>query len=193
MLSKSSVILFCIFMLFCSSAYAATFKGRVIDADTKGPIEGAVVVAQWVEERATIAGPSTRPKDVKETLTDKNGEWVINGPKGRRGGDITAIFTFITGFYYTRPPEIIIFKPGYCSWPNGFGIDACKGKIKRKGNEKTAEGETVELPKLTNREDRLRSQSISLAGGEGALEKQRELIRLINEERRSLGLQEIYK
>ncbi len=176
MLKKCSVILFFVFFVFCSCAYAATFKGKVIDADTQEPIEGAVVVAQWIEERATIAGASTRSRDVKETLTDKKGIWVIEGPGGRRGGNITAIFTFLTGTHYTRTPEFIIFKPGYCSWPKGFGIDACRGRIKRRGDEETAEGETVELPKLTNREDRLKSLSISLAGGEGALEKQGSLL-----------------
>jgi hypothetical protein len=49
---------------------------------------------------------------------------------------------------------------------------------------------TFELPKLTNREDRIRAQSISIPAGEGALEKIGELIRLINEERQSLGLPE---
>ena len=63
----------------CSSAYAATFKGKVIDADTREPIEGAVVVAVWHEATSTISGESTRLKDVEECLTDKNGEWTIDG------------------------------------------------------------------------------------------------------------------
>src|SRR5512139_120753 len=60
-----------------------TFRGRVIDYDTKEPIEGAVVVASWLEARQTISGDSTRLKDVKETLTDKNGEWSISGEEGQ--------------------------------------------------------------------------------------------------------------
>ena len=178
-------------MFLCSSAHAATFKGRVIDTDTKEPIEGAVVVAKWLKERATVAGPSSELKDVKEALTDKNGEWVIKGPKGRSGGGITAIFTFLTGIYYTKAPEFIIFKPGYCSWPAGFGIDACKGKIKPAGNDRVADGETVELPRVTNREDRLRALPGPVRA-EGASEKQKEFIKVINEERRFLGL-DIYK
>lgn len=193
MLSKFSVIPFCVFILFCSSAYTATFKGRVIDADMKEPIEGAVVLAHWDEGKATIAGESTRFKDVKETLTDKNGEWVIEGPRGRRGGNIMAIFTFLTGIYYTQTPEFIIFKPGYCSWPKGFGIDACRGKIKIEGDAKSAEGEVAELSKLTDREDRLRAMP-GIIAGRNSLEKQKEFIRLINEEGRNLGLSgEVYK
>ena len=175
-----------------SSAYAATFKGKVIDADTREPIEGAVVVAVWHEATATISGESTRLEDVKETLTDKKGEWTIEGPRGKRGGSVTAIYTFLTGSYYTRPPEFIVFKPSYCSWPAGFGIDSCKGKLKPSGNDKLANGETVELSTLTNREDRLRAQGIGpVYDGPSILNKQQEFIRLLNAERRNLGLSEI--
>jgi len=198
MINKIVLILFCIFVFLCSSAYAATFKGRVIDAETKEPIEGAVVVAKWLKERATIAGPSLELKDVKEALTDKNGEWVIKGPRGRSGGDITTIFTFLTGIYYTKAPEFIIFKPGYCSWPAGFGIEVCKGKIKKEGDVKSAKGEMVELPKLKNREDRLKSFSLGPIYPSSDdpkiikefLKKQLEFLRLVDEERRNLGLSE---
>jgi len=176
----------------CQSAYAATFKGKVIDADTREPIEGVVIVAVWHEATATISGESTRLKDVKETLTDKNGEWTLEGPTGKWGGSVSAIYTFLTGSYYTRPPEFIVFKPGYCSWPTGFGIDSCKGKLKPSGNDKLANGETVELVTLTNREDRLRSQGVGpIYDGPSFLKKQQEFIKLLNAERRSLGLSEI--
>jgi len=186
MKNKFKFILFLSLIFVTTSAHGATFKGRVIDADTKEPIEGAVVVASWSEETATVAGPSSQLKDVKETLTDKNGEWAIKGPKGREGGNITAIFTFLTGTYYTRPPTFIIFKAGYCPWPAGFGINACKGKIKPIGNSKIIKGETVELPKLTRREDRLKVH-LGPVGDNEDWKKQKEFIRLLNEERRYLG------
>jgi hypothetical protein len=119
---KLAICAFLILVVLKTPASAATFKGKVIDADTKQPIESAVVVASWLEERATPTGSISRLHDVKETLTDPNGEWVIEGPKGREGDDVTAFFTLITGTYYARPPEFVIFKPGYCSWPGGFGI-----------------------------------------------------------------------
>lgn len=150
---KITLCLLFIFIFFSTTAYGETFRGKVIDADTKEPIEGAVVVASWNEERATPAGPTSRLKDVKETLTNKDGEWVIEGPRGRDGGNITAIFTFLTGTYYTLPPEFIVFKPGYCSYPAGFGIEACKGKIKTYNFTKSENiGEVVELPRLTIRD-----------------------------------------
>ncbi|NWF76885.1 MAG: hypothetical protein HXY53_10055 [Nitrospirae bacterium] len=188
-------ITFCLlfaFIFFSTTACGETFRGKVIDADTKEPIEGAVVVASWLEERATPAGPTSRLKDVKETLTDKNGEWVIKGPKGRDGGNITAIFTFLTGTYYTLPPEFIVFKPGYCSYPAGFGIETCKEKMKTYNFTKSENiGEIVELRKLTIREDRLKVLPSPVAG-ENSLKKQGQFIRLINEESKHLGIPKAY-
>lgn len=169
-------------LLAVESASGATFKGKVIDADTKQSIEGAAVVASWSEERATPTGPTTRLKDVKETLTDKNGMWLIEGPKGGEVGIIKAIFSFLTGMYFTNPPEFIVFKPGYCSWPAGFGIDACKEKIKPIGNDKIAERVTVELPRLTNREDRERNLPGTVGFSREFHKKQLNFLRLIDEE-----------
>ena len=80
----SFVFLWLLLMLLESPADGATFKGKVIDADTKEPIEGAAVVAVWSEETTTPTATHSRLKDVKEVLTDKNGGWEIKGPKGRK-------------------------------------------------------------------------------------------------------------
>ena len=50
--------------------------------------------------------------------------------------------------YYTMEPEFIIFKPGYCCWPEGFAIDACYEKLKPKEAGEIMEGKTIELPRL---------------------------------------------
>jgi len=182
-----------LFFWLSVNAWGATFKGKVIDAETKQPIEGAVVVASWIEERATPAGSTSRLKDVKETLTDMNGEWVIEGPRGRDMGNITAYFTLLTGTYIVNPPEFLVFKPGYCSWPKGFTIGACRGKIKPEGNDKVAEGETVELPKLTKKEDRSKSSAIwpsLIESDKESLKKIKTFLKLLDEENRSLGFSE---
>ncbi len=189
----STVVLIFGLVLFmtCASGKDKTFHGRVVDAETKEPIVGAVVVAYWYEARATISGESTRYKDVKEILTDKNGEWSITGPKGSRGSNFMAYLTFFTGAHYTREPSFIIFKPGYCSYPNGVSIESCKG-MKFSGDGEIMEGKALELPKLLknmNKVDRLRVIPGPVAG-EGSLEKQREFIRLLNEESRNLGIPE---
>jgi hypothetical protein len=170
---------------------AKTFKGKVIDADTKEPIEGAVVVAVWKTERTTPTATHVDLKDVKECLTDKNGEWSISGPKGRADELLPGLSLFIP---YTKEPQFTIFKPGYCSWPLGFYIGACKVRIKPEGNKRIREGATIELPKLTKREDRLRGlpSPITKEGDrmKEFYKKQKILLRLIDEESRSLGIPE---
>ena len=109
------VIAVMLFLLIVSqSACAAdrTFRGKVIDAETLKPIEGAVVVAIWRKTRAGIAGADTRFKDAKETLTDKNGEWTIVGPEGYEDKIILGLIHLI-GVFVTKSPEIIYYKPGY--------------------------------------------------------------------------------
>lgn len=142
-----TVSFFLVVMLFSASGCSTTFKGKIIDADTKEPLEDVVVVSAWSEETTYIGATHSRLKEVKEVLTNKNGEWEIKGPRGM-GSDfmetVMSIVTLTTGAYYTRPPDIIFFKPGYCSYPNGLGILACREKM-------TFIKDTLELPKLLDR------------------------------------------
>ena len=53
------------------------FKGKVIDAETKEPIEGAVVVVVY-NKHSLLSGPGggySSVIKVKEALTDQNGEF----------------------------------------------------------------------------------------------------------------------
>jgi len=109
-----------------------TYSGRVIDADTLEPIEGAVVVAVWNKRWPGIGtGADTRFKMAREVLTDANGEWSIKGPKGRkktRENEWMEIF-YLPFIYYTTPPHFIFYKPGYCKLaqkPGGFSAHAYK-------------------------------------------------------------------
>jgi len=189
--------LFCLFLsVSCALAGDRIYGGRVLDYETKAPIEGAVVVAYWVERMAHPAGRDTRLKEVKEILTDRDGKWSITGPEEEIGDPHVS---FLTSTYYIQHPRFIVFKPGYCSWPNGFALDACREKMKPGGAGKIAEGENVELPRLKEKEDRLKTHRIgpiydSYDGKkeEDFLRKQRSFIRLLNQEKRYLGL-EVYK
>jgi len=104
------------------------WRGRVIDADTKEPIEGAVVVAIWRREYDGIpdAGAATFLHDVKETLTDKSGQFEI--PAYRETGENKSLWRekdlkgwggatlFIPGPTINEP-DFIIYRPSYGNYP----------------------------------------------------------------------------
>lgn len=68
----------------CAPAmHDASFKGKVIDYDTSEPIEGAVALAIWTTWTLTPAGEMDEYYDAYETVTDKEGNFYIQG-KGPR-------------------------------------------------------------------------------------------------------------
>ncbi len=186
MKNRLAVILLITLISIGTSACGKTFHGKVVDAETKKPVEEAIIVASWNESTATISGGSAKFKDAREVLTDKNGEWQIRGPKGDR--IISQFLAIIPGVYYTEAPEFIIFKPGYCSYPKGFTIEACKEKIRPYG---IGDGEITELPKLTRIEDRLKSQRIwplLMNHDKESLVRIKKFVKLLNKEKRFLHI-----
>lgn len=137
------------------------FKGKVIDTETKEPIEGAVVAAVY-REHPIISGPGGGSSDVinvKETLTDKNGEFRIPS--------YTTIISPNATAYSTT---FIIFKPGYVSVA-GLNLEDCFSGGTCKEAElpwlynqqvkyKVAAG-IVELPKLKTWKERSDANAIS--------------------------------
>jgi len=83
------------------------FKGRILDAETKEPIEGAVVVAVYHTE-PIIGGPGgkwTSDISVREALTDGKGEFCI-----------PSYYTILNPFSVGDITSFIIYKPGYMSY-----------------------------------------------------------------------------
>lgn len=80
--------------------YDATYKGKIIDADTGQPIEGVMVLGVWYKGHPTVAGVVHEYYDAKETLTDKNGEFEISGVGLRVMSNV-------------EPMDVMIFKAGY--------------------------------------------------------------------------------
>ncbi|MCU0576697.1 MAG: hypothetical protein MUD15_07740 [Desulfobacterota bacterium] len=97
--------------LFCD----ATYRGKVIDAETLKPLEGVVVVAEWRECWPGVgAGELCDFKMVKEALTDRDGEWSITGPAGEEPtefGYLRAALSFVV--HWTERPSIQTYKRGY--------------------------------------------------------------------------------
>ena len=84
------------------------FRGKVIDAETKEPIEGTVVVAVYEKYVYGLGtGGYQRVVKVKETLTDKNGKFFF-----------PAFSTIIHPFSREDYVRFIIYKPGYGRLPH---------------------------------------------------------------------------
>ncbi len=172
------------------------FRGRVLDAGTGEPIEGAVVVVMYYKERivyhlflrviAAMLGGMSDIIEVKETLTDKNGDFGI--------APYTAMINPLTREGDT---DFIIFKPGYGRLPLGFPGDGMekffsehfgiKGELEdyipyegRKMVQITFG--IVTLPKMKTGEVSSPSRPSALNSGNSPL-----LHKVVNEYRRSLG------
>jgi hypothetical protein len=176
------------------SAFASTgsiyysdgpWKGSVIDAETKQPIEGAVVVAIWRKVYGTPTGNDSYFLDAKEVLTDANGNFLI--PKFWK----LNVLPFIRWF---DGPEFIVFKPGYTAFPGYeyfwkyFPQSPLKVDIDTLA-EMFKKGVVVELLKLKTKEER----GMNIPGwiDDVGSEKLPLFYGLINEEGRNLGIGEV--
>jgi hypothetical protein len=171
-------------ILGCLPHYDGPYKGKVVDANAGEPIEGAVVAAHWVIEPFVH---SERTCDAKETITDKNGEFEL--PEGRCTSH---------PFAELYKPYVVVFKPGYLGYPP-LGA--------------TQEGKKAKMPDFTGLEFKDEKQYYIIKLGRPKTRQEREftqshaqsplidetisklpiLIRLVNEERNNLGLDEVYK
>lgn len=187
-----SVMVF-IMTFTCSSSYAGwliyhkpAFSGKIIDAETKEPIEGAVVVAIYQKD-PIISGPgggSPSIIKVKEALTDKNGKF-----------SISAYTTLIKPLSLENRVDFIIYKPGYGSWPGRsiypfdfVGPEYLFTRPFGTQQEITAWGKTAtitygiaELPPLKTWQERKKA-SPSPVGEPSDWKEQKELIKLIRQE-----------
>jgi hypothetical protein len=92
-------------LLVCSGCVSAfrfdgPYKGKVVDAETKQPMEGVVVLGVWNKVYGNVAGSTSEFYDSIEILTDKNGEFNIPG-KG------LLLFSFLDEM------DVVIYKAGY--------------------------------------------------------------------------------
>ena len=177
------------------------YKGRVIDAETKEPIEGAVVVVTYTKETMGIPHKYSSIINVRETLTDQNGEFYI-----------PRYFTMIQPLSFEDMANFIIFKPAYGSFPNYQTVPSGITPVEQETfflQDTGSEGELemwvkeekgpvlkiskvtfgiVELPKLRTREERLRASRVGVSGyGSKDLPL---LYKVLNEEERYLGIPE---
>jgi hypothetical protein len=155
------------------------WKGRIIDIDTKEPIQGAVIVAVWERVYRTPAGPNSYLYEAKEVLTDKDRMFEI---PAYRPVNLLPLIS------YMRGPRFIIFKPGYLGLEEYLDenvVDRVVVLQERLRTYRLSPG-LIEIPNLEKREERLRN----IPGGptDVGAQKLPLLFRAINEERKLLGL-----
>ncbi len=117
--------------LSCSETYADLYsggpwRGRVIDVDTKQPIEGAVVAL--VLNRVYDCGVGRYPyfHGAKEVLTDKTGSFEIPAYVEKRSKSFWRLKDLgrdpKTGLICSGPtirdPDLIVYKPLYGNFPH---------------------------------------------------------------------------
>jgi hypothetical protein len=167
-------------LISVTSCYAAgPWRGKVIDADTKQPIEGAAVVAVWQKEWAGLgAGADTNYLDASETVTDKNGDFEIPAKS----------FLSVPYFRKVKGPLFTVFKPGYGSFPNFQ-----KKPLEIPAEYFLSERGIVELPKLMDYNKRYESLSLAEVLTDVPKNKIQHFRELINIERKNLNLPVIPK
>jgi len=157
--------------------YYGPYYGKVIDADTKQPLEGAAVLAVYYTESYGLAGSTDNYLDAQETVTDRNGEFQIPALHSIAFRPLQA-FESYTWFK--------IFKPGYGCYPE---YKKSMPMFVPNGSLPANTLVIIKLPKLRTRNERLESQRcepvlIPIA-------KYKQFRSVINIERQSLGLEPI--
>ncbi len=156
------------------------YKGKVIDAETKAPIVGAVVLGVWYRGAPGLGESSHGFLDAEEVLTDNNGEFVIaeHSPASLIPG------TWVDG------PRIIIFYPNYGFYPI-YQISPSPKLGRDELNEALEKHAVIALPPLKTREEKLKAYQL-VDPDEVPSEKKLNLNRLMNQQRKELGLKPVH-
>lgn len=87
------------------------FLGRVIDAQTREPIVGAVVSVCYKKRPLFGSGAPAEIIYTTEVMTDRRGQFVVEPFRQTIGP-----------FAYADVAEFIVYKPGYTSYPDMFEL-----------------------------------------------------------------------
>ena len=160
-----------------TDAMAQTYRGKVVDAETGQPLEGAVFVIVWNKKTAISMNGSRSFHSAKEALTDAKGEFSVNGSPGIDWNPFT----------YVVENNISIYMPGYGPFPVGHVKEMPRDEIEK---AMTGVGAIIKLPKLKTQQEMRRytgpgDLQISVTTPD---EEMPNLIRLINIHRKLAGL-----
>jgi len=101
--------------------------GKVIDAETNQPIEGAVVLVEWTKTKG-YGLTYTESYKVTETLSDKDGKFDLPGCYSP----------------FLNEPDVTIYKKGYVAWNNKYIFPS----YKKRENFQWGSGYTFKMDKF---------------------------------------------
>lgn len=159
-MAMQTVFRFMVPLLFLSmlSGCAVTNKfgpyiGKVVDAETKEPIEGAVVFMTCYTTTPTLAGVNSHYAGFKEAVTDGQGEFLLE----------LRLSTLKPGHAWSYEPEVFVFKPGYGVYP--WHKNAKSDTLARNTSHLLPANKfvTITLPKLKTKKERKRNLGFIMA------------------------------
>jgi len=99
------------------SAYSAhPVRGWLVDATTGQPLEGVIIVAQWILYDTGVGGQNPRQRlQVLETVSGADGSYAFPGwgPKPNPKTTMDLAHAYACCFLTNRDPQLSFFKPGY--------------------------------------------------------------------------------
>jgi len=123
--------------------YDGPYEGKVVNANTGEPIQGAVVLGVWYRIHPNVAGWNSEFYEAVETVTDKDGEFYIEGlgPLFISNVDEMTIFIFKAGYEHL----------GHSLWSSMKKDYILKTKIRWSGDKAIIPLESWELDQRLNR------------------------------------------
>jgi hypothetical protein len=142
------IVLVAVVLGVCACGSTGPYRGRVLDADTKQPLVGAVVLVHWNRLTPGLGhGPTSRFLGAEETLTNIHGEFLV-------AEDPPIVWA---PWAWRSRPHFTIFQPGYAFFPRhaqtippyaDTGYDELLNIMEQRHV-------VFELPRLVDRADRL--------------------------------------
>lgn len=163
-----------------STGAEGPWRGQILDAVTKAPLPGVVVVAAWFVREASVGGWAGGGfYDAEEAVTEADGRFEIGARPLVAPGPGTTI----------RGPRWSFFKPGHGQWQLA-GEDTWPRRARERAEEAwgriTTSGVVLELRPLATPEERRRFLPVPPA--EVPRSRIPRFMEVLNAERARLGL-----
>lgn len=98
-------------VLIITTGCYGPIKGKVVDAETGAPIEGAVAMAEWTRTKG-LGNTYTVSAKVVEAVTDKDGNFELGGCYSP----------------FVNEPLLTIYKNGYVAWSSELIFPALESR-----------------------------------------------------------------